>query len=1019
MGCNKSSNIVAKAPREYSESYCIIENRLYGGKSRHTNGWKFDNRFEKENFTGANVREYYDTSDEEFMSFIRDFRAEDNGIFKLNGIIRTSSKNGGVYIALEDKNEERLFGLKEKGGKWALFGLEEIVSDLDFPEEDAKEFVFLLQIDYDLHKVTAIVNNTLIGCVSIPETPMCRFVVGTNKIGTGFITLPYTYLRKNYVVFDQFLSTDEDISKKPFGWDMTGDFSIDKIVCERSADVFSIKAESKAGAVSKAFRKFDPVCGKFAFETYILLPEKADGASVSLMSGEKEVFKFETKNDNIVMGENVLNDYIRNIWQTLYIEADTNTGKAIIKVNGKVRANIEFTEKFFDGVEIVFAPKKDAVMWFDDVTVYTLCDHEDYPVVTHVPEKKYNVGVNCCWLWRDTQSGEGWDSVTPFPEFEPYTGYFDEGSREVADWELKFLAEHGVGFIHACWYAPFAELTAPIKRTIMSHDALHSGYMNAKYSNLVNFCIMWENGMLGEKTKGFDKFVEYTWNYWMEHYFKDERYARIDNKAVISFYNIRNVINSFGGVEGAKKAIEYMNNDLKKIGYDGMLILSTFGYINLDLAEMGIEAIYAYNWQREGFAPNHQIQYNRLYCERAPEGVTHIPTVSLGFNDVGRNFVRSPIITKEDFVEVCKDIKDILDQRHTGTWRDNTLIVSTLNEFSEGTYVYPTRGTGFRYLESIREVFTDDKSDHTEVDAMPTEAQRIRTSRLYPPNSTPIRRLQLEQPDGSKFVEPVLVMDMSDEKAASKWQKLFGVSELTYDSGVLKGKAATKDTAIHTDLGGFDASLGDCIHVRMKLKQKSRLRVYFITEEEPDYTEDKGNQVSVTVENEFCDYYVSMSNRAKWRGKITNLRISPTFASDDFEISLVEILSCNKARDENIVCVNGRRLPLVYFPIKLDNGDLLVAGEAVEGAGFYSTMRLYYHWNRFEGDGVLIIKSPNDTKLEFRVGSDKVLVNGVEEDLGYKFYVRDGLPVFGMKKLCDLIGYKYTTNGNVLDIIVE
>ncbi len=1019
MGCKKLSNAATPTPRKFKDSYCIIENRLYGGSSQYTNGWKFDNRFQKDNYTGVNSREYLDTSDEEFMSFIRDFREENDGIFKLDGIIRTFSKNGGVYIAFENQEEERLFGLKEKGGKWTLFGLEEVVSDIDFPEEEEREFTFVFDIDYDLHKVSAVVGNTYIGCVSIPEKPMSKFVVGTNKIGTGFITLPYAFFRKNFILFEPFLALDKDISTKPYGWDVTGDFAIDKTLSQKHADLFSVKAESKAGSVSKAVKKFSPVCGKLAFETYILLPEKADGASVSLMTGDKEAFKFETKNDNIVMGDHILNDYIRNVWQTLYVEADTNTGKAIVKVNGKVRANIEFTEKFFDGVEIVFAPKKDAVMWFDDVTLFSLYDHEDYPAAPKVPKTKYKVGVNSCWIWRDTQSGESWDCVSPFPELEPYTGYYDEGSREVADWELKYLAEHGISFIHGCWYPPYTDLTAPIKRSLMSHDAIHSGYMNAKYSNLVDFCIMWESTYLGALS--FEQFREYIWNYWKEHYFKDERYLRLDNKAVISFYNMRNIFRTFGDSDGVAEAVKFMNEDIKTLGYDGLLILATQGWpkqYSENFQKMGIEAIYAYTWYSEGFAPNHQVAYNHLSDARPPEGVTLMPTVSVGFNDVARNYKRTPIISKEGFVEVCEDIKDILNKRHTGTWRDNTVMVSTLNEFSEGTYIYPTMETGFRYLESVREVFTDDRSDHTECDAVPTEAQRIRASRLYPPNHCPIRHLQIEPSDAAKLVEPVLVMDMSDEKAASKWHVLFNVDNLSYDTGVLKGKATSKDTAIYAEIDDFDASEGDCIHIRMKYPNKSIMRVYFATDEEPEFSDDKGHNVPITECGVFHDYYISMSDRPKWKGKITKIRISPAYSSEEFEISLVEIMSCNKARDKHIIKVNGRRLPFEYFPIETADNDLLVVGEAYK-RGFYSALNLYYHWNRFKGEGVLTLKAPNDTKLVFNVGSDKVIVNGAEVDMGYKFYVRDGLPVLKIKQLCDLIGYKYSIDGNVIDIKVN
>ena len=48
--------------------------------------------------------------------------------------------------------------------------------------------------------------------------------------------------------------------------------------------------------------------------------------------------------------------------------------------------------------------------------------------------------------------------------------------------------------------------------------------------------------------------------------------------------------------------------------------------------------------------------------------------------------------------------------------------------------------------------------------------------------------------------------------------------------------------------------------------------------------------------------------------------------------------------------------------------------------------------------------------------SDKIEVDGKEQNLGYTFALRDGLPVFRIKSLCDLLGYKYTVEANKIMI---
>ena len=90
--------------------------------------------------------------------------------------------------------------------------------------------------------------------------------------------------------------------------------------------------------------------------------------------------------------------------------------------------------------------------------------------------------------------------------FDTYLGFYDEGTREVADWEIKWLTEHGIDFIHACWYCPSSNVKAPIKEMNNSYAALHDGYMMAKYSHLLDFCIMWENS--SQNCSSFEQFKE-------------------------------------------------------------------------------------------------------------------------------------------------------------------------------------------------------------------------------------------------------------------------------------------------------------------------------------------------------------------------------------------------------------------------------------------------------------------------------------------------------------------------------
>lgn len=100
------------------------------------------------------------------------------------------------------------------------------------------------------------------------------------------------------------------------------------------------------------------------------------------------------------------------------------------------------------------------------------------------------------------------------------------------------------------------------------------------------------------------------------------------------------------------------------------------------------------------------------------------------------------------------------------------------------------------------------------------------------------------------------------------------------------------------------------------------------------------------------------------------------------------------------VTVNTRTLSLPFDPVKAGD-DYEIVGEA--DAGFYSMLRVYYEWNR--ADGVLTLKTADKKTLVFTLGKDTASVDGKEVPLGEQFTLRDGLPVFRIKKLCELLGY--------------
>lgn len=857
---------------EFGDAYGIIENMRGYGLNGLANGWEYDNRFDFFNTTGKASMTLNDDKSYAYERLMRSFRPEAEGKLRLefNGSVR--AEDGGVSLALENEQGKDVLSLAVKNGVWVFAGTTEQATAVTV--SDVRAETYNIEMDIDLDKATAdvVINNIYGGRVSFEKSTVCRFVVRTGKEEKGYVNVFHTILSKNYAVHDRFLTGESAVGKTPFGWEIDGNFRIAKMQSCIEPDLYSVKSETKAGLVSQAVRMFAPLTGKFSAECMFLLPEKTDGATVTLLWNGTDVLALETKNGGLYLGDTLVNDYLPDIWQTLTVDADTAHKTATVRINGKDKGKFPYAADGIDGIKIRFSPDKDADMWFDDVKVYSLHDYADYPSepVAAVSDE-YNVGVNVCWLWRDQHSGEGWDAVSAFPEFENYLGYYDEGIRETADWEIKLMAEHGIDFMHVCWYAPYANTTAPIKQMRHSHAALHDGYMNAKYSDLVKFCIMWENSFTD--VKDLDSFKKYIWNYWVEYYFKDSRYERLDNKALLTVWSVSNFVNSFGGEDGAAEAIRFMNEDIKKYGYDGILVMTNAGGSMNEIgkytwySKIGLSGSYIYATSEVN--AEKQLEINKKDREYASSYLmTHLPTIGMGFNDVGRNNKRSPIMTESEHLKMCQGVKEMLDSSHTGTFADNTLMISTWNEWSEGHYIMPSESNGFAYLENIRKTFTPDTSDHTKTDAPLSKTQLSRISHTYPPHHTPIRALLAEQPEEEQT---------------------------------------------------------PCVKIK----------------------------------------------------------------------------------------VNGTVLSFRYAPKKTADGDYEVVGE-LRDYGFYSMLRLFADFDRF--DGKLDLLTYKEREILFTVGSDKVSADGQEQEAGFVFTLRDGLPVFHIKKFCDLLDYSYEEKDGVLAV---
>ena len=976
-------------------------------------GWLVDNK-NAENYTDgkltAVVTDYFT---DDHVALYRDIEKISSGRAILQTKCIIASEDDGIYIGLADEDGNVVAKLATDYGVFSLYGVDKYETDVAVPEKDAEMYAIVFNIDFDNAELFAYINGEKTGTVKLPEiAEISRIIIGSTDEGTGTIIPDYVKMYHNYAVADNFISIAELFGEEPDSYDISGDIKIEEYYVNNDDDNTSVKINALSGVESVASKRFASIYGKGIFEAYILLPEHVDGAYFALTSSGKETIKIVSRNGAWYASDVKLRDFSENVWQILRIETDPDNDTAVIKVCGKTVGEVPYTADYINGIKIGVNSDSDCVMWFDDVTAKTYVEHNDYPAEPVANnDDDYNVGVHVCNLWHDGLVGEGWQAVAPFAELEPWLGYYDEGSPELADWEIKIMAEHGIDFQHVCWYPPQGLITTPIKVPNTSAPAIHDGYFNAKYSDMVDFCIMWENSSMSTKTT-LGNFEEYIWKYWKEYYFSDPRYTVLDNKPVLTIWSPDNFVSMFGGIDGAKEAVAFMREDIRTLGFDDIILMATRRDDSGQFVELDFDAMYYYHYKTEGSDADYQI--NTLNSE-LDNDMYVVPTLAIGHNDIGRNDVRSRLITLDGHKQVAEYIRDDYLGGY-GDWRDNTIFVSNWNEYSEGHYIAPSGEFGYGYLENIKDVFTNDMSSHASLDVKPTEAQKDRITKMHPATSQEIRYLRNENTIDPTKMKSITSWDFSKTLFGLGDYKYFNIYDATLESSLgssstLKGKGKDGSIAqIYTKDQTVDLSSKPAIHITMKTPEQGHMNIFFKTADSPEYEgSEKFKSVQLIKSNNFEEYYIDMSDIYDWNGTLTGLRIDPVSSpTASFEISKIELVALKETPVK--VEANGIEMNFDFVPEAV-SGDVQVTASSRKG--FFTMLNLFHTWNRF--DGVLHVESKYHT-LELSVGSDMALLDGEETYIGYTFELKDGLPVIRLKDFCEMLGYEaeFDADGNLI-----
>lgn len=946
-------------------------------------GWELDNRAGEPKLSNSGNGLVSDIMTDEHSRLLRTFNRVSEGKLDIRFAVAYIFGFDGNILRLSDENGEDAYCLFTKNG---AFYLKTAAGEERIAEKDRvgplNDLEFRILIDFDKG-----ISKTYISNVDCGEWPL----TGSGITGLSFETTDESrnitevkggFIEANYAVFEDFSHPT---------WHIHPEF-------QSNEDGRTIWHEWDKAALNSGrttARTFEPLGGTVCFSLATLLPEGGD-ASFGLWADQNPVVRIEAKNGKFFANGREIDHFSDKIWYNLRMEADTEAQRAVIKLNNKVVDTVDFLTETNYVSKVTFGNAGQDKLNLDDIMVYNLLDYDVPQPVIPEGADAYTLGINVCSLWENG-SHWGWGTISPYEDLEPVLGYYDECLPETADWEIKFMAEHGIDFQAFCWFA--SSENQPLKS---SAKHLDRAFLNAKYGDMMKFCLLWEaaNGSIPADSNAFRSYYVPCW---IENYFSNSSYMIIDNKPVLAIFGADRLIERFG--TSLKTEFDYMREEVKKLGFDGMIILDCNG-ADQNIKQYGFDGWYAYNWHINGYSL--EVNQARNRDVQSSRDVYAVPTISVGFNNVGWSGERHPLMTVEDFRAANEWVKDTYleecksNQKYED-WAENFVMLSTWNEYGEGTYLMPCEKTnGFGYLDALREVYTQ---DGTHTDVVPTPEQKASITHNYPQNYHILRN------DGlyGNYV-PALGTDYIEHPwtATGAWETYrsdgWGFKVGTVSSAGTQFASTSADPAIRLNSGIFGKyGAEDVAYIRVKasgIPKDSTMQLFFV--KNGGMTEADSIKITSQTDGE-QEFVFKVGEHAGWDSSVTELRLDPVDRAN-VTFTIQSIILEGKTGILQM-SVNGQ---LLSSKVQMETTNGVVYMPFEPGISMiHHYLYTYYDWDR---DAKTLTLFRDKTSYQFTDGSNQVLVNGTAKQLDGAVYLRNGIPMLPLYSFAEAMGLQCVRN---------
>ena len=298
-----------------------------------------------------------------------------------------------------------------------------------------------------------------------------------------------------------------------------------------------------------------------------------------------------------------------------------------------------------------------------------------------------------------------------FPEREPVWGWLTS-TPEIMEKQIDVAKASGIDFFDFCWY--YNPLSGG---TDVANDPKNNAlnlYRQASNKNKLGFTIMVANH------EGYAIKAE-EWNalctYWIS-LFKDASYVKVNDKPLITFYDMMSLIRTFGTSGKVKEAFETFKSMAVKEGLQGVSIAAIVNEtVSLEWAnKSGYDIITGYNYHTYGYQYTSDevipIDSMRVNEERIWNALSRasdkpfIPAITVNWDKRPweASNVRSPRFSGFSNQSVNRAVsacREWMARNRSEIAPGNVAILYAWNEYGEGAYLTPCK-TGDDMVQGVK-----------------------------------------------------------------------------------------------------------------------------------------------------------------------------------------------------------------------------------------------------------------------------------------------------------------------------